>query len=122
MGWTRYPIQADLVHVPIEFDVVAIRIEKFYRHLRTCTPPPLKNDGDPVFAQLVASTKNIVKRTRLKCDVVQLVLVGRPRCPTDQRNAVMIGIATQKDHATWHHILAENVRDFKAQNARVKGQ
>ena len=122
MGRTRYTIRAYLVYVPIKFDVVAVGIEKLYRHLRTRTPTPLKNDVDAMFAQVFTRTKNIVKRTRLKSDVVQLVLIGRPRRTTHQRNAVMIRITTQEDHAAGHSVVADNVRDFKAQHARIKRQ
>jgi hypothetical protein len=38
----------------------------------------------------------------------------------DESEAMMIGVATQKHHAAGHHLFRVNVRDFEAQDLRVK--
>ena len=71
-------------------------------------------------AQVVARPDDLVEGCDLEGDVVQLDIRRFRLHRADKRDAVMVLIAAQKDHAAGYHLFRIDVRNLKAENFAVE--
>lgn len=104
---------ADLVQSPVDFEAMAVGIEKLHGDLTTRPAPPFKRNCGTPFAQPLAHRKDLLDRSDLESDVMQLRMARSPRAGADQRNRMMIGMATQKCKAAGLQLFRIDFGDFK---------
>jgi hypothetical protein len=73
-------------------------------------------------AEMVVRPYDFVEGCDLEGDVVELDIGRFRRQRADERDAVMIRVAAQKDHAAGHHPFGINVRNLKAQDLGVEAR
>jgi hypothetical protein len=84
---------------------MAIRVEKLHGDLTTRPAPPFKRDRRTLLAEPLAHGKNLLDRSDLESNMVQLRMARLPRTGADQRYRMMIGMAAQERKATGLEIL-----------------
>src|SRR5215470_4456676 len=86
-------VAANLVQSPVDFEAMAVGVEKLHGDLTTRPAPPFKRDRGTLFAQPLAHVEDLGHRSNLESDVMQLCMARLPRAGADQRNRMMIGMA-----------------------------
>src|SRR5712691_1102547 len=118
---TRGGIGADLVDVPVDLEVVAVGVPELDRDLAAGPPPPLEDEGNAMLGEPRARPEHLVERPHLEREVVQAARV-QLRGPAHEGDAVMIGIAAEKDHPARHHAIGIPVADLEAQHFGIEAQ
>ena len=113
-------VAADLIDAPVNLQPVIVRIAEFDRELTSCAPPPDEIYRDPMAAQMVARPNDLVEGCDLERDMVELDIIRFGLQRADERNAVMVGVAAQEDHAAGHHLLRIDVRNLEAEHLGVE--
>src|SRR5919108_4328784 len=117
---TNSAIAPDLIDSPIDFNAVIIGVAELDCYLTAGAPASFEVYFDGVRAQAIARADNVDKSRHLKGKVMQLFITGLPFAGADQRQTMMIGIAAKKNHSARHHLLGIDVRNFEAQDPRIK--
>src|ERR1700741_4427594 len=113
-------VAADLVDAPVNLQSVIVRIAEFDRELAAGAPPPGEIDVDLMPAQMVTRPDDLVEGCDLESDVVELDIRRFRRHRANERDTVMIRVASQKDHAARHHLFWIDVRDLEAEHLGVE--
>ncbi len=116
------PVAADLIDAPVNLQPVIVRVAEFDRELTSGAPPPDEIYRDPVAAQMVARPDDLVEGCDLKRDVVELDIRRFGLHRADERNAVMVRVAAQEDHAAGHHLFRIDVRNLEAEHLGVESR
>src|SRR6266508_5261125 len=112
----------DLVQSPVDFEAMAIGIEKLHRDLTTRSAPPFKRDCGTLLAQPLAHVEDFGERSNLESDVMQLCMSRPSSAGANQRNRMMIGMATQERKAAGLQIFGVDFGHFKSQDLRIEKQ
>ena len=113
-------IAADLIDTPVDFHRMVVRIAEFYGDLTTSPAASFKIDLNLIGAQAITSPDNFGQCGNFKGEVMQLFVRRSSLAGADQRQAMMVGIAAQKNHPARHHCFRVNVGNFEPQYLGVK--
>src|SRR5262249_6054147 len=97
-----------------------VRIAELDRELTAGAPPSGEIYLDPVPAEVVACPDDFVERCDLEGDMIELDIRRFGRHGTDERNAVMVRVAAQENHAARHHLRRVDVGDLEAEYLGVE--
>src|SRR5439155_13318617 len=93
---------------------------KFHRDLTAGAAPTIEVDFRIRRAQTIAGAKDLRKGRHFEGKMVQLSIgilsVARP----NQSEAMMVGVAAQKHHASGHHVLGIYIGNFETEHLRVE--
>jgi hypothetical protein len=113
-------IAADLIDTPVDFHRMVVRIAELYGDLATGPAAALKIDLNLIRAQAITSAYNFGECGNFKGEVMQLFVRRLALAGANQRQAMMVCIAAQKNHSARHHCLRVNIGNFEAQHLGVK--
>ena len=113
-------IAADLIDTPVDFHRMVVRIAEFYGDLAAGPAAAFKIDLNLIGAQAITGPDDFGECRDLKCEVMQLFVGGLSFAGADQRQAMMVCIAAQKNHPARHHCLRVNIGNFEAQHLGIK--
>src|SRR5215470_11387603 len=127
---THVAVRADLVDIPVDLEVVAVRVGELDRDLAASAAAALENDGHAVLAEPGAGAKHLVERAHLEREVIEaparclgdLAVALRSLPAAHQRNAVMIAVDTHEHHAAGHHAVRVTVGHAQAEQVLVEAQ
>ena len=117
----RTALGPDLVDIPVDLEVIPIRVPEFQGNLAPGTPAALEDDGHVVLPQPGPRAEHLVHRAHLEGEVIEAAALAH-RGPADEGHAVVVGIAAEKDHAARHHGVRVAIADLEAQHLGVKAQ
>jgi hypothetical protein len=113
-------IAADLIDTPVDLHGMVVRIAEFYSDLAAGPPAALEINLNMIGAQAITGPDDFGECRDFKCEVMQLFISGLSFAGADQRQAMMVCIAAQKNHSAWHHCLRVNIGNIEAQHLGVK--
>jgi hypothetical protein len=119
-GRTHAAVAADLVDVPVDLQVVAVRIGELDRKLAAGAPAPLVVDRHVVLAQVLARPQHLVQRGDLERHVMERAMRRLALGKLEQRHAMMVGGAAQEHRAARHHVAVIGVGNGKAHHLGVE--
>ena len=100
--------------------MMSVGIAKLDGDLTARAPASLEIDRHLVLAQVIARTQHFIERRHLEGQMIEIVRGRRVLEGSDQRNAVVIGIAAHEHHAAFHHLVRVDIRHAKAEHAGVE--
>src|SRR5262249_40071465 len=77
------PPGPDLVHPPVDLEVVPVRVEELDRDLRARPPPPFELERHPARPEVLPRPEHLVERVDFEGDMVELALLRRARHAPD---------------------------------------
>ena len=113
-------IAADLIDTPVDFHRMVVRIAEFYGDLAAGPAAALKIDLNLIRAQAITGPDDFGECRDFKCEVMQLFVRGLSFAGADQRQAMMVCVAAQKNHPARHHRFGINIGDSQAEHLGVK--
>src|SRR5262249_60032706 len=95
---TRLTFATDLIDVPVDLEIVAVRVGELDGDLTASATATLEHDRHAVLTKPGTRAEHLVERPDLEGEVIEAAAPGLLGA-AHERHAMVVGVAAENDHA-----------------------